>query len=298
MEALFWGMGGNNVELTSNFGKDKMISDSIYFKVDGSANDSLYKENKKLEYVYFKKYAKIVYNLTDSTLMLSFQNLEKNKEREYEELDRVIKNPDNYFSLMQLCALAHSYFFQQSPKILLQTFNYLSPKIKLTTLGRNFEMYISQEVEDKKSVMVGTKTPSFSVMNDKGKLFKSSDLRGSVAIINFSAVWCGPCQLELKPLKSIYQKYKNKGLKIVYFNLDDNKERWLSHINKNKLDWTNVSELVSWENSVIAKQYFVNAIPQGFLLDRNGKIIYTIEGIPDNKDERKLETQIKDLLQK
>ena len=292
------GEGENNVEMTSTYGKDKMIIDSIYFKVDGSAPDSLYKDNEKLYYVYFKKYAKVVYNLIDSTLMLNFNNFEKERELDYKEWDRIIKNPDNYFSLMQLCVFPHKNIFQKSPKLLLQTFNYLSPKIKLTTLVRNFEEYINQEVEDKKSVMVGTKAPSFSVMNNKGKLFKSNDLRGSVAIISFSAVWCGPCQLELKPLKSLYQKFKNKGLRIVYFNLDDNKERWLSHINKNKLDWINVSELVSWDNSVIAKEYFVKAIPEGFLLDKNGKIIFTIEGISDNnKDERKLERYIEDLLQ-
>ena len=292
------GQGENNVEMNDNYGKDKLIRDSIYFKVDGSAPDSLFKDIVKLDYVYFKKYSEIVYDLTDSTPIRIFNNIEKTKEFQYEELDRIIKNPYNYFSLMQLCAFEYSVIFQQSPKILLQTFNYLSQKIKLTTLGRNFEEYINQEVEDKKSVMVGTEAPSFSVMNDKGRLFKSSDLRGSVAIINFSAVWCGPCQLELKPLEKLYQKFKNKGLEIVYFNLDDNKERWLSHIKKNKLDWTNVSELVKWDKSVIAKQYFVNAIPQGFLLDRNGKIIYTIEGIPDNKDESKLERYIEDLLKK
>lgn len=43
-------------------------------------------------------------------------------------------------------------------------------------------------------------------------------------------------------IKTLYDKYKERGLKVVYFNNDDDEVRWKSHVEKNQLTWINVSE--------------------------------------------------------
>ncbi|WP_084240085.1 TlpA family protein disulfide reductase [Pedobacter africanus] len=77
-------------------------------------------------------------------------------------------------------------------------------------------------------------------MNDK--TFTNSSLAGQNYLIVFCATWCDPCQQELPRLKEIYDQYKVKGLKVVYFNLDNRVELWKAYVLKNKLDWINVSK--------------------------------------------------------
>jgi hypothetical protein len=50
------------------------------------------------------------------------------------------------------------------------------------------------------------------------------------------------------------------------------KQAWLKAIEKDQLNWTQVSDLKGWENEA-AKIYSVKSIPQNFLIDPNGIII-------------------------
>jgi hypothetical protein len=61
------------------------------------------------------------------------------------------------------------------------------------------------------------------------------------------------------------------------------KEAWLNAIHHDGLTWTQVSDLKFWNNAV-AKLYGIQAIPQNFLLDKDGKIIaVNIKGEELNK---------------
>jgi peroxiredoxin len=50
------------------------------------------------------------------------------------------------------------------------------------------------------------------------------------------------------------------------------KDKWMKAIYDDNLTWTHVSDLKYWNNEV-AKAYGIQAIPQNYLLDREGKII-------------------------
>lgn len=50
------------------------------------------------------------------------------------------------------------------------------------------------------------------------------------------------------------------------------KEKWMKAIHDDKLTWNHVSDLKFWDNEV-AKAYGIQAIPQNYLLDKEGKII-------------------------
>lgn len=71
---------------------------------------------------------------------------------------------------------------------------------------------------------------------------------------------------------ALYNKYHEKGLNIIGVSLDEDVESWKTAIAKDKLTWTQVSNLKGWEDS-IAKMYEVEQIPTTFLLDSAGNII-------------------------
>ena len=75
-------------------------------------------------------------------------------------------------------------------------------------------------------------------------------------------------------MAALYEKFSSKGLEIISISLDTEKGDWLRAIAKDKLVWINVSDLNGWETK-IAKDYFINSIPQSILLDKDRKILAT-----------------------
>jgi alkyl hydroperoxide reductase subunit AhpC len=71
-----------------------------------------------------------------------------------------------------------------------------------------------------------------------------------------------------------FNQYNSKGFDVLSVSLDqpNGKEKWLKAIHDDKLTWTHVSDLKFWNNQV-SVMYGIQAIPQNFLIDPQGKII-------------------------
>ncbi|MGE5393345.1 MAG: redoxin domain-containing protein [Candidatus Saccharibacteria bacterium] len=119
---------------------------------------------------------------------------------------------------------------------------------------------------------VGKEAPDFTMNDPQGKPIQLSSLRGKVVMIDFWASWCGPCRQENPNVVKLYQQYHDKGFEILGVSLDRTKEDWEKAIKDDQLSWLHVSDLQYWQNSA-AQLYAVNAIPQTYLLDQQGKII-------------------------
>jgi thiol-disulfide isomerase/thioredoxin len=170
-------------------------------------------------------------------------------------------------------------------ELLLETFTAFNPEIKRSSLGVALHEKFSASLEAKISSMAGSPVKEFTVKKVDGLEFKNSSLSGSPYIVAFSATWCVPC-IEFQPqLKSIYEKYRTKGLKVVYFNLDDNLPRWKAMIDRNKLTWINVSEGTKWSESAIARNFHILAVPTYIIVNKEGKIIFNSDYSPTWKKD-------------
>ncbi|MDR6967511.1 hypothetical protein J2X31_001522 [Flavobacterium arsenatis] len=61
-------------------------------------------------------------------------------------------------------------------------------------------------------------------------------------------------------------------MNIIGVSLDTNGSKWKEAIAKDRLTWTQISNLQGWEDP-IAQQYEIEGIPATLLLDASGKII-------------------------
>ena len=174
-------------------------------------------------------------------------------------------NPTSYVSLDAVKSVAGA-----APEVdkIEPLFNGLSEQIRNTTSGKEF----AQKIAKLKLVAVGAVAPDFSQASPDNKQVKLSDFRGKYLLVDFWASWCGPCRRENPNVVAAHNRFKDKNFTILGVSLDKNKEAWLKAIEKDLLNWTQVSDIKGWDNEV-AQLYAVQSIPANFLIDPNGKII-------------------------
>ncbi|MFO8235557.1 MAG: TlpA disulfide reductase family protein [Bacteroidales bacterium] len=122
------------------------------------------------------------------------------------------------------------------------------------------------------NISIGEKAPDIALPTPEGDTVSLHSLRGEYVLLDFWAAWCKPCRVENPKLVEAYKKYKDKGFEIYQVSLDRERKDWEDAIEKDKLEWINVSDLKFW-NSSAAQKYNIQSIPANYLLNEEGEII-------------------------
>jgi peroxiredoxin len=123
------------------------------------------------------------------------------------------------------------------------------------------------------SVTVGSRPPAIQAKDLKGETQTLERYQGKVLLLDFWATWCGPCRTELPNVKSIYEKYHDRGFEVLAVSLDENRDTLERFVKAQSLPWPQLFDGKGWKNE-IAQRYGVTSIPKMLLLDRSGVIRY------------------------
>lgn len=139
-------------------------------------------------------------------------------------------------------------------------------------LGNTDEAKEYQQKAQPVIARVGKPMPAFTATDLDGNPISLRDYRGKVVLLDFWAVWCGPCITEMPNIKQVYNKYKDKGFDIIGISLDTDEKRLRDYLKENDIAWRQVFSGKGWQ-SPVSQQYGIRGIPAPWLIAKDGTLI-------------------------
>ncbi len=132
--------------------------------------------------------------------------------------------------------------------------------------------------------------PAWKLTDLNGKTVQLSDFKGKVVILDFWATWCGPCRAEIPDFVALQDQYRDKGLVVVGISLDQDGAKVVAPFAKHyKINYP----IVLGDDNVASQYGNIQAIPTTFIIDSNGNIVGSHEGVTEKSV---FEAEIKKLL--
>ena len=135
---------------------------------------------------------------------------------------------------------------------------------------------------------VGKPAPAFTLRTFDDRKVSLADLSGKVVLLNFWALWCGPCRVEM-PMFNVYvQTHPNDDLKVFAINSEDS-------MTLSQLRQLSAKVVFPLAKSISSQAYgpIRGALPTNYVIDRAGVVRYASAGA---FDEESLDALVQPLL--
>lgn len=118
----------------------------------------------------------------------------------------------------------------------------------------------------------GTKAaPDFALRNIRGEEVALSQFKGkNNVLLVFGATWCLYCVDEIPELKEIYERYKDREVKLIYIDIQESQQKVSSFAKKHSIPYTVLLDI----DGDVARAYGVSGIPHQVIIDKKGLIYY------------------------
>jgi peroxiredoxin len=122
--------------------------------------------------------------------------------------------------------------------------------------------------------------PNFSFAGPDGNAHSLKDLRGTVVVLDFWASWCPPCRRSLPELEALNEKYKDEN--VVFIGVNDEERATIDKFSKaNELHFYTIQD----DDEKISNAFDVEAIPNTYVIGKDGWVAASFQGFDDNDDE-------------
>ncbi len=153
--------------------------------------------------------------------------------------------------------------------------------------------HLSYAQEEANIVKVGDAMPSFTIISDDGKEWKSTELKGKVTLLTFFATWCPPCQKELAAIQeTLWPTFKdNANFRLMVIGREHSDAELAGYNEKKGFTFP----LYPDKNRAIYSKFANSLIPRVYLIGKDGKVVYAKTGYTE-EDFATLMAKIKSLL--
>ena len=142
--------------------------------------------------------------------------------------------------------------------------------------------------------VIGNKAPSFELQSVTGDTVKLADMEGKVVLLDFWAVWCGPCRTAMPFFQELQDKYGKDGLEVIGVHVDDRMpppDEVAEYLAKLGVSYTNVVSTVDNDN-----EFMIFAMPTTYMVDREGIIVKRHIGFDPKTAPDELEEIVRSML--
>ena len=109
----------------------------------------------------------------------------------------------------------------------------------------------------------------FSLVDIEGNSFSLSDFRGKIVIVDFMAIWCGPCKDQIPHYGIVWEQYRDEVV-IISIDVDPNETSEML------ADFSSNFPYATWiwaaDASHLGIDYEIYSIPTTIVVDQNGYI--------------------------
>jgi thiol-disulfide isomerase/thioredoxin len=117
-------------------------------------------------------------------------------------------------------------------------------------------------------LVVDVATGHLELTDLDGRPIRLADLRGKAVWINFWASWCPPCQYETPSIRSLDQRYRDRGLVVVAIQVQETVQGGRSYAERYGLEYTIGADVTG----DFFHLYRVFALPTQFFIDPEGRM--------------------------
>ncbi|MFC0877665.1 redoxin domain-containing protein [Saccharicrinis sp. FJH2] len=114
--------------------------------------------------------------------------------------------------------------------------------------------------------------PDIEMPDINGDTVKLSSLKGRTVILNYWASTNQDSRVNNRILKSIYNKYKKRGLEIYQCSLDKSKVLWEVALDDDNINWISLCDFKGASSKAVW-MYNVQEVPTNYLINKKGEIV-------------------------
>jgi len=155
-------------------------------------------------------------------------------------------------------------------------------KRAILAMAAMFALGVSQATEAKP-------VPNLEFKDLSGGRKGLADLRGSIAVVNFWATWCGPCREELPLLTRLNTEYSAKKVRFLEISEDENGDSKGGRAKIDAFMKANGPGLEVWtgaDTDMLSRLGLGIELPATLILDENGEVICRLQGEAREADLR------------
>jgi peroxiredoxin len=131
-------------------------------------------------------------------------------------------------------------------------------------------------------ISIGEEAPSFVLERVDGESVDLSSLTATndIVVLKFWSTWCPFCWIDLLELSKSYDSYRSWGVEVVTIALDS-RDAVTAYLEERPM----ACPILLDTDEAVADQYRIQMLPTTIVIDRNRKVVKSIQGLALNLDQ-------------